>query len=263
MDVAGLRCVVTGAASGIGDAVTRQLVAGGALVTSLDRNPPGADVVEHLEVDLAEPDSIDAAVAGLGGGWDVLANVAGIPGTHPGELVFRVNFLGLRHLTEALVPAMNTGASIVHVSSVAGFGWPARLPALIELMETSSFDEGLAWFEKNTPEGNAYNFSKEAVTVYTLRGGVNLLARGLRMNAVLPGAVQTPILPDFEASMGAEVLAGVKALLGRHGEPEDIAPAVLFLASRASGWCNGSTVTADGGLIGAVAGGLVPAPDIG
>lgn len=262
MDVQGMDCVVTGAASGIGHEVARRLVADGASVTSLDRNPPVTEVKRHVEVDLGDPTSIDAAVADLEGDYDALFNVAGIPGTHAGELVFRVNFLGLRHLTETLVPRLRPGGSIVNVASIAGFGWPGRLAALTEVLATETFAEGLAWFDDHVPEGNAYNFSKEAVTVYSMAAALRLRARDLRINAVLPGAVETPILVDFEESMGKDTLGAVKELLGRHAGPGEIAPAAVFLASRDAGWITGSTVTADGGLMGAVSTGLIPAPTI-
>ena len=265
MDVQGLRCLVTGTASGIGDAVTRRLLAGGAEVVSLDRNKPTADVAQHVEVDLADPASIDAALAEIDGTFDVLVNVAGVPGTAAPETVFAVNFLGLRHLTESLFDRLNTGGAIVNVSSTAGFGWAARLDAIRDLLTTETFAEGLAWFREHPqPEaGNTYNFSKEAVTVYTMAmGGAVREINELSMNAVLPGPVDTPILADFEESMGRETLDGVKAFLGRHATVDDIAPAVVFLASRDARWINGATLTADGGITGAVAAGLVPPPQM-
>lgn len=263
MDVDGLRCLVTGAASGIGDAVARQLVAGGASVTSLDRNKPSVDVERHIEVDLADPASIDAAVADAGDRWDVLANVAGVPGNAPGELVFRVNFLGLRHLTESLFERMTPGGSIVNVASIAGFGWAHRLESIRDLLTTETFDEGLEWFHEHLPEGNAYNFSKEAVIVYTMAmGGAVREMADLRINAVMPGPVETPILHDFEESMGKQTLDGVRAFLGRHATSEDVAPAITFLASRESRWVNGATLTTDGGITGAVLAGLVPPPEL-
>jgi NAD(P)-dependent dehydrogenase (short-subunit alcohol dehydrogenase family) len=76
----GKRYVVTGAASGIGHAVAEQLLAAGAAVISLDRNTPTAAVPRHIEVDLANPRSIDAALEQLDGRFDGLINVAGIPG---------------------------------------------------------------------------------------------------------------------------------------------------------------------------------------
>lgn len=263
MDVKDLRCLVTGTASGIGAAVTSRLLAGGARVVSLDRNKAESGVEQHVEVDLADPGSIDSALERIDGTFDVLANIAGIPGTAPGESVFAVNFLGMRHLTESMFDRLSPGGSIVIVSSTAGFGWARRLEALKEVIATESFAEGAEWFRTHTPDGNAYNFSKEAATVYTMAMGAAVREMGEpRINAVLPGPVQTPILADFEESMGKETLDGVKAMLGRHATVDDIAPAIVFLASRDSAWINGTTLIGDGGVSGAVLAGLVPPPRI-
>ncbi len=258
----GKRYVVTGAASGIGNAVAEQLLAAGADVICLDRNTPTAKVTHHIEVDLANPQSIDAAVEQLDGHFDGLLNVAGIPGTAPAELVFAVNALAVRHLTESFFDKLVPGGSVVIVSSTAGFGWPLRLDAIRDLLATDTFEEGAAWFKANPQQGNAYNFSKEVSTVYTMSMGLALGEMGFRLNAVLPGPVETPILVDFEESMGKDTLDGLKNLLGRHATPTDIASVVLFLASDAAGWINGQAIAVDGGITGAVATGVVPAPEI-
>jgi NAD(P)-dependent dehydrogenase (short-subunit alcohol dehydrogenase family) len=258
----GRRFVVTGAASGIGNAVAEQLLAAGAEVTSLDRNTPTAAVTRHIEVDLANPRSIDAALEQLDGTFDGLLNVAGIPGTAPADLVLAVNTLAVRHLAEAFFERLNPGGSVVIVSSTAGFGWPARLETIRDLLATDTFEEGAAWFKANPQQGNAYNFSKEATTVYTMMMGLAVVEMGLRINAVLPGPVETPILVDFEESMGKDNLDGVKELLGRHATPDDIASAVLFLASDEARWVNGHALIVDGGISGAVLSGVVPAPEI-
>ena len=258
----GKRYVVTGAASGIGNAVAEQLLAAGADVICLDRNTPTAKVTHHIEVDLANPQSIDAAVEQLDGHFDGLLNVAGIPGTAPAELVFAVNALAVRHLTESFFDKLVPGGSVVIVSSTAGFGWPLRLDAIRDLLATDTFEEGAAWFKANPQQGNAYNFSKEVSTVYTMSMGLALGEMGFRLNAVLPGPVETPILVDFEKSMGKDTLDGLKNLLGRHATPTDIASVVLFLASDAAGWINGQAIAVDGGITGAVATGVVPAPEI-
>lgn len=258
--VKGLRCVVTGAASGIGQAVAEQLTKGGASVASLDRNEPTTPVERHIPVDLADPASIDTAVDQLGSGWDAHINVAGIPGTAPSELVFKVNFLGLRHLTEAMFDRLEPGGAIVNVSSTAGFQWAERLDTIRELLTQDTFESGLQWFRDNPQEGNAYNFSKECVTVYTMAMAAGLVEQDLRMNAVLPGPVETPILRDFEESMGKDNLDAVKHLLGRHATPDDIAAPTLFLTSPESKWINGHQLVVDGGITGAVLSGLVPAP---
>jgi NAD(P)-dependent dehydrogenase (short-subunit alcohol dehydrogenase family) len=258
----GKRFVVTGAASGIGNAVAKRLIAAGAEVVSLDRNTPTAAVSRHVEVDLANPRSIDAAVEQLDGQFDGLMNVAGIPGTAPADLVLAVNSLAVRHLTEAFFERLNPGGSVTIVSSTAGFGWPARLEAIRDLLATDTFEEGAAWFKTNPQQGNAYNFSKEVTTVYTMTMGLAVVEMGLRINAVLPGPVETPILADFEESMGKDNLDGVKELLGRHADPDDIACAALFLASDQARWINGHALVVDGGITGAVITGVVPAPEI-
>lgn len=258
----GKRYVVTGAASGIGNAVAERLLAAGAEVYCLDRNQPAANVTRHIEVDLANPHSIDAAVGQLDGDFDGLMNVAGIPGTAPADLVLAVNSLAVRHLTELFFDRLKPGGSVTIVSSTAGFGWPHRLDAIRDLLATDTYEEGAAWFKAHPQQGNAYNFSNEVSTVYTLSMGLAFAEMGFRINAVLPGPVQTPILPDFEESMGKDTLDGLKNLLGRHADPGDIADVVLFLASDDARWVNGQALAADGGISGAVASGVVPAPEI-
>ncbi|CAJ1581035.1 coniferyl-alcohol dehydrogenase [[Mycobacterium] wendilense] len=256
------RYVVTGAASGIGDATARKLIEAGAEVVSLDRNIPSAPVSRHIDVDLANPRSIDAAVEQLDGSYDGLMNIAGIPGTAPGDLVIAVNSLAVRHLTEACLGRLTPGSAVTIVSSTAGFDWPERLEAIRELLATDSFEAGAAWFKEHPQPGNAYNFSKMVTTVYTMSMGLAAAQQGLRINAVLPGPVETPILVDFEESMGKETLDGVKGLVGRHATPDDIADVVLFLASDAARWINGQAIAVDGGITGAIASGVVPKPEI-
>lgn len=257
----GKRFIVTGAASGIGDATARRLLEGGAEVYSLDRNRPSAPVTQHIEVNLAEESSIDEAAAQLDGDFDALLNIAGVPGTAPAEVVIAVNALAVRHLTESLLGQLQ-GGSVVVVGSSAGYGWPRRLDAIKELLATDTYAEGLQWFKEHEPEGNAYNFSKEVTTVYVQMMGLGLQELGVRINAVLPGPVETPILVDFEATMGKETLDGVKELIGRHATPDDIAKVAIFLASDDAGWVNGQAVAVDGGISGALATGLFPDPAI-
>jgi NAD(P)-dependent dehydrogenase (short-subunit alcohol dehydrogenase family) len=258
----GRRYVVTGAASGIGHAVAEKLLQAGAEVYSVDRNTPTAAVTRHIEVDLANPRSIDAAVEQLDGQFDGLMNVAGVPGTAPAELVLAVNTLAVRQLSESFFDRLKPGGTVTIVSSTAGFGWPARVGAINELLATNSSEEGMAWFKANPQQGNAYNFSKEVTTVYAMSMSLLAAQNGFRINAVLPGPVQTPILADFEDTMGKATLDGLKGLLGRHATPDDIAGAIVFLASDAARWINGHALVVDGGATGAVLAGVIPAPEI-
>lgn len=262
VDFSGRRYVVTGAASGIGHVVAEQLLTAGAEVHCLDRNTPTAGVTSHTEVDLANPRSIDAALEQLDGLFDGLIQVAGIPGTAPPDLVLAVNSLAVPHLTESFFDKLSPGAAVTIVSSTAGFGWPLRLDTIRDLLATDTFEEGAAWFKANPQQGNAYNFSKEVTTVYAMSMGLALQEMGFRINAVLPGPVDTPILVDFEETMGKDTLDGLKELLGRHANPADIAPVILFLASEEARWINGQALAVDGGISGAVGTGVVSAPEI-
>jgi NAD(P)-dependent dehydrogenase (short-subunit alcohol dehydrogenase family) len=262
-EFSGKRYIVTGAASGIGLALTERLLKDGAEVHSLDRNVPPVDVTRHIPVDLADIDSIDAAIAELSDlEYDGLLSIAGVPGTAPADVVVKVNSLAVRHLTENLLGNLAEGANVTIVSSTAGFGWPNRLETIRELLATDTFEEGVEWFAANPQEGNAYNFSKEVTTVYGMSMALAFNEMGKRINVILPGPVETPILKDFEDTMGKDQLDGLRDQLGRHATADDIASAVLFLASSEASWINGVQLVVDGGITGAFLSGTVPAPQI-
>jgi NAD(P)-dependent dehydrogenase (short-subunit alcohol dehydrogenase family) len=251
----GLTVVVTGSASGIGAAVAARARADGAMVIGLDRNAvePGT-----REIDLADSASVEAAVEALPERIDVLCNVAGVPGTAPDHVVLAVNLLGPRYLTELLRPRL-VGGAVVNVASAAGSGWPGQLDAISALLATSSIADGLSWYGASRPDGAAYDFSKAALIVWSMRTAWDWRIEGPRMNSVSPGGVETPILADFRATMGP-ALDAVGRATGRFARPEEIAAAVCFLASPAASWIRGHDLIIDGGFIAAMAsGGLDPA----
>lgn len=252
------RIVLTGASSGIGAATLRAF--GQAEqppeVITLDRADLPADLralsTHHIAVDLSDPTSIDAAVAKFDGEIDALCNVAGVPGTADPSTVLAVNFLGLRYLTESLVDRIRDGGSIVNVASIAGAQWMTNLTDVHRLIATASFEDGADWVRDQPMDGaRAYNFSKEAVLVWTMANCLRWWDRQIRVNSVSPGPVETPILDDFRDSMGHDRIAAAIAAVGRAGRPEDVAPAITFLASRQAPWINGVNIVTDGGLLAA------------
>jgi NAD(P)-dependent dehydrogenase (short-subunit alcohol dehydrogenase family) len=251
------RVVVTGAASGIGAETAKVLAAAGAHVISIDRNAATGDhIAQHISCDLTDRASIDAAITSVDGPIDALCNVAGVPGNLDSQTVIAVNFLGLRHITEGLAEQITDGGAIVNVASIAGNAWQANLAEVKLLLGTPSFEDGIAWTTDNSMTGTrAYNFSKEAVIVWTMANSRRWWSRGIRLNSVSPGVIETPILGDFRESMGNESIDWAINAVGRVGKPSDIAPAIAFLASRATPWINGTNLNVDGGLMGAVAGG--------
>ncbi|MET0782552.1 MAG: coniferyl-alcohol dehydrogenase [Microbacterium sp.] len=261
MSLEGKRFVLTGSASGMGAATGKKLLAAGAEVYSLDRNEPDYAVTAHFPVDLSDPASIDGVIAQLQGAWSGLINVAGVPGgSLPNEFVFSVNYLALRHLTEALEPLLQPGGSIVNVSSNGDVLWPTRREVHEDLYKTNSYQEGLEWYATKTPEGKAYNFSKEAVSFYTIGRAIDFAQKGLRINAVCPGMTNTPIITDFLKVMSEDRVERIKSLVGGWAEPDDIAEVIVFLASPEARFVNGQLLDVDGGLKSGMAAGVVPYP---
>lgn len=258
----GKTVVITGAATGMGNETARLLLDAGAEVHALDILEVALPVASSTIVDLGDPASIDAAVAALPQQVDVLMNCAGIPGgTRFSTLeVMAVNFLGLRQLTESLLPRIPRGGSVVHIASIAGGQWFTHVPQLVELLATPGFAEGLAWCEGQTELlGDGYFFSKEAVQFYTMARSVLTIKDGVRMNSICPGVTDTKIMPDFRQAMGENMIElTAQSGIGRLAEAAEMAPAMVFLGSEAAAsYVNGVNLVIDGGFSAAAATGQV------
>lgn len=249
-DLAGKRIVVTGVSSGIGRATVDALTESAALVVGLDiREPIDSPVSEFHRLDLGNESEVMAVAGKIAGPIHALCNVAGIPGIFPAERVLAVNVLGLRALTEALLAKIERGGAVVNVASCAGAGWRLRYREIRDLLASRDMAAGLEWARSHPrTDADAYDFGKEAVVVYTKLLASNAAReRGVRVNSVSPGAVETPILADFYTSMDDGLLDMIKDFCGRNAQPADIASAVVFLASDASAWVNGLDLQIDGG----------------
>jgi NAD(P)-dependent dehydrogenase (short-subunit alcohol dehydrogenase family) len=238
--------VVTGAASGIGRAAALAMKAAGYRVTAIDRNDPGAVADRWFGIDLDDPKavlpSVDTPI-------DALINAAGLPPRAGTEAkVLRVNFLALRHLTLSFLPMMAAGGSIVNMASKAGAHWRENISQVKELMaypDGSRLDDFV--HDNRIDAVRSYDLSKEAVIVWTKSMTADLIERGVRMNAVSPAAVDTPILDDFKSAFGDRAARGIR-LTRRAGRADEIAAVIAFLASPRSEWLRGCNIEADGGL---------------
>ena len=231
------RSLVTGAASGIGEATARLLHAEGAEVVLADVD---ALRLEALAAELGERATAhvldvrdETQVAPAAAGLDVLVNVAGIGSTQdaPGtslelwEDVFAVNARGTFLCCKHAIPGMRErgGGAIVNVSSVA---------ALVGLKNRA-----------------AYSASKGAVVALTRALAVDHVADGIRVNAVCPGTVDSPWVRSLVEEVG-ESLDTLRARqpMGRLGTTDEIAEAIAYLASDAAAFVTGSVLVIDGGL---------------
>ena len=229
--------VVTGAASGIGFATAELFRDLGDTVIGLDLSASVPEGVRYVECDLARTESIDAAVAGLGvDGIDVLANVAGIVqfGRFEGiteaewDRVHAVDLKGPFFLIRAAMPLIRAvRGNVVNVSSVAG----------------------------NVPQAYsaAYSAAKGGLTQLTRALALELSPEGIRVNAVCPGTVATPLVDHvatiFPSDLDPRVADRLMMMLpGPAITPAEIGSAIVYLASAQARMVTGTVLAFDGGM---------------
>jgi 3alpha(or 20beta)-hydroxysteroid dehydrogenase len=239
--LAGLVAIVTGAARGQGEAEARLLAAHGAKVVLTDvRVEQGTAVAADIGADarfvahdVASPDGwqqvVDTAASTFGR-VDILVNNAAISrplkleATEPEvyDELYRVNQFGVYLGMRAVLDPMRAvgGGSIINISSVAGL--------------------------KGTSTLFAYTATKWAVRGMTRSAALELARYNIRVNAIFPGVIDTPMNDDNPARMN-EVLVRTTPMR-RMGEPNEIAEAVLFLASPAASFATGAELAVDGGM---------------
>lgn len=247
----GKNIVVTGAASGIGKRTAELAQSMGANVFSIDRNSPEQPVGHFIEADLGSPPGVQSVIDALPSGIDALANVAGLSGTAGVAPTLAVNFLGLRALSIGLADKMNQYGSVINVASIAGFGWRQNLERAKKAVAAEGFPEPATFAaDHGVTDEIAYPTSKEFLLLWTYQAAHAAVFKdkNIRVNAVSPGPVETPILAQFRSVLGDERVDSDINRVGRAGTAEDIAPLILFLASDASRWVNGSNMACDGGL---------------
>ena len=158
---------------------------------------------------------------------------------------------------------MPEGAAIVNTASTAGSTWRKRAEQIDELLSLDLRDgwkHSLQWFDEHAPDlgQGPYNFSKEIVVRYTMRSSRPTMRRGVRTNAVCPGPIETPLLPDFRATTSDKIIEwNIREMAGRAVRPEEVAATLAFLGADASSYINGVTIDIDGGFFAAIATGQV------
>lgn len=248
----GQRVVVTGAASGMGQAVASLVGELGADVFALDVKEPSVPVATFIPSDLRDPASIDAAVETIGAPVHKLFACAGLPNLFPALDVMLVNFVGSRHLIGRLLPSMPPRSAIASISSVGGMGWARNLEPINQLLATTTFEDGRRWCEDH-PEvvADGYSLSKQCIVVNTMAMAGELIGKGIRINCISPGPTTTPMYPQFVEAMGKDFWDAWPRPMGRDAAPEEQARPLVFLNSDAASFITGTNLFTDGGFTGA------------
>ena len=257
----GKRALVVGGATGMGAAAAELLQSAGAEVIVMDYAEVTLPGATGIHVNLAEKDSIDAALAQVGGPVDALLSCAGVADGTPG--IERINFIGHRHIIDQLIAQdlLPRGSAIGFISSAAGLGWESNLDRLKEYLATPDFDSAQAWIDANG--GADYMSSKQTICAYVALQAMPMLTRGIRINAICPGPTDTPLAQankemwlgfgsDYRAEVGVETAT-----------PLEQAYPLVFLCSEAASAINGITMVTDSGYFAAgVTEAFPPATDI-
>src|SRR5262245_14058682 len=203
--------------------------------------------VKAIRVNLAERASIDAAVDECGGVVHALFSCAGVADGTPA--IERINFVGHRHLIDRMVSKemLRRGSAICLVSSLGGVGWESSLGRVWERLDRRDFDGATRWFAKH---GRAnYTTTKLAIGAYVAREAFPLLKRGIRINAISPGATDTPLAQaNKETWLGFGTdyreAVGIKPFT-----PLEQAYPLVFLCSDAAAAITGTVVNSDAGWL--------------
>ncbi len=240
------RAVITGGASGIGLATAIALASEGVIVTIVDRNQEAMQkiqmnlsantqkIIMH-EMDIRDEEAIDRTTNNIlnQGTVDILVNSAGIAATVPFldtessmlDAMYSINWRGTFLFSQRIARHMvkhRIAGSIIHISSVSG----------------SRGNAGRA----------AYGSTKAAVSMLTEIMAVELAPLGIRVNAVAPGPIETPLVAAAHSqTVRDEWLQQLP--IRRYGAPEEIARAVIFLASSDASYINGHILNVDGGFM--------------
>ncbi len=241
------RILITGGASGIGLATARRFVAEGARVALLDRNAEGLTTAKrglagaHVVVaDVTQETDVRSAVTGAVqalGGLDGLVNAAGVSAWRSFEeldfaewrRILSINLDGPFLVTHAALPALKAAGKGTVVNVASGAGLQPR------------------------PNFSAYCSSKGGLVMFTRAIAMDLAASKIRVNAVCPGIVMTPLVernlatfPDREAAFQRYLS---RNLMHRFGTAEEVAQAILYLTSDDSTFVTGSALSIDGGSV--------------
>ena len=247
--------VVTGGASGMGEAVVRILNDMGAKVHVVDIQQPTVDCESFHACDLSDFDQVRATAEALRALAPVhfLFPCAGLPPTVKGALYcMRVNYIGTRLFVEELLPALEDGAGIALISSDAAMGWQQNLAQSMEMLAIADPDEAYAWCEVDVEKRvrDGYTTSKEMLVVWTQHAAVQLgLDRKIRLNAIGPCPTRTAFMDAQEKSLPEGFLdAWPYPSLGRMATAEDQAWPLVLLNSPLNAAITGTFLLTDQGF---------------
>jgi 3-oxoacyl-[acyl-carrier protein] reductase len=202
-------------------------------IASVDWDAPGNRGIRAVEGDVTDRASVEAAAGALGDEpLTGLVNCAGVlrdsflgrVDDATMDLMFQVNVAGMARVTDVLAPRLADGSAIVNIGSLTG-----RIARFIG--------------------ASVYGATKAGVAAYTAYLAEELAPRGIRVNCIAPGVIRAPMSPSMAAVSGGEEASAAHTMLGRIGEPEEVAEVAEFLLSPRASYITAQTILVDGGFV--------------
>jgi 3-oxoacyl-[acyl-carrier protein] reductase len=202
-------------------------------IALVDWEEPGNRGIRAVEGDVTSRASVEAAAAALGEEpLTGLVNCAGVlrdsflgrVDDATMDLMFQVNVAGMARVTDVLAPRLADGSAIVNIGSLTG-----RIARFIG--------------------ASVYGATKAGVAAYTAYLAEELAPRGIRVNCIAPGVIRAPMSPSMAAVSGGEEASAAHTMLGRIGEPEEVAEVAEFLLSPRASYITAQTILVDGGFV--------------
>ena len=244
--------VITGAASGMGQAAAQLLVDLGAEVYALDIAPVSVPVAQSIKVDMKDHASIDAAVEALPTEIYALFNCAGVPcPPFSAEDTVLINFVGLRHLTESLIPRIAEGGGIASIASTAGMAWRPKVEIVKDFLALDSSQESAKKWMAENPEAwaDGYGFSKQCIIIYTMHKAKELAERNIRINCISPSPTDSGFMEKLkgEGQMPAEAVDLFLPSNGRYATGAEMGEPLVLLNSKLASFVSGNNLPVDFG----------------
>jgi 3-oxoacyl-[acyl-carrier protein] reductase len=199
----------------------------------VDWEEPGNRGIRAVEGDVTDRASVEAGAGALGDEpLTGLVNCAGVlrdsflgrVDDATMDLMFQVNVAGMARVTDVLAPRLADGSAIVNIGSLTG-----RIARFIG--------------------ASVYGATKAGVAAYTAYLAEELAPRGIRVNCIAPGVIRAPMSPSMAAVSGGEEASAAHTMLGRIGEPEEVAEVAEFLLSPRASYITAQTILVDGGFV--------------
>lgn len=248
----GKNVVVTGAASGMGQAAAQLLVDVGAQVYALDIAEVSVPVTSAIKVDMKDAASIDTALQQMPQAIYALFNCAGVPSPpFSREDTVLINFTGLRYLTESLLERISKGGGIASIASTAGMGWKPNLGLVKEFLALdNSHDTATQWLREHTKEApDGYGFSKQCIIVYTMSMAKELAKKGIRINCIAPSPTNSGFMKLLtgEGEIPEEAVELFLPSNGKYATGAEMGAPLVMLNSKLASFVSGNNLPVDFG----------------